>query len=255
MLPLHAGMRTAALIVAMVAALAGCLEPNPGFPGTSPPPALDGSSPPDGSGVAPDSGRQPPTLDGAAAPDTLAPDSVPPCGPATCSGCCTPGGTCLKGTSNAACGDNGQSCTWCGDDHTCQGGQCVAKTPATYQILLAAAALTGAAWPVCFENTCDLYLVLSLGTKKAQSSTATDQNSATWNPPELLLEENEPDLIGAVLTGTLWDSDYGPDQTVGTCEVSIDPAALAAGQVTLECYASASDQTPTASVTLLLKKQ
>jgi len=244
-------MKIAALILAL--ALAGCLEPNPGFPGTSPPTA-DGPELVDGWPV-PDSGRQPLVLDGASAPDTVAPDSTPACGPATCSGCCAAGGTCLKGTSNAACGDNGQSCTFCGDDHTCQGGQCVAKAPATYQILLAAASITGGAWPVCFENACDLYLEASLGGKKAQSSTVTDQNSATWSPPELLLEEDEPDLIGSVLKGTLWDSDYGPDQTVGTCEVSIDAAALAAGQVTMQCYADASSQTPTASVTLVVKKQ
>lgn len=245
-------MRIAALI--LVAALAGCLEPNPGFPGTSLP-TPDGPGLLDGWPV-PDSGRQPPLLDGAPAPDTeVAPDSPPPCGPATCGGCCTPGGACLKGTSNAACGASGQSCTWCGDDHTCQDGQCVAKAQATYQILLAAASLTGGAWPVCFESSCDLYLVLSLGSKKAQSSTVIDQNSATWSPPELLLEETEPDLIGATLAGTLWDDDYGPDQTVGTCEVLVDSAALAAGQVALECYAGASSQTPTASVTLLLKKQ
>lgn len=48
-----------------------------------------------------------------------APDAPPPCGPMTCSSCCS-GGACVSGQSVAACGTGGQDCRDC----TNMGGAC-----------------------------------------------------------------------------------------------------------------------------------
>jgi hypothetical protein len=48
---------------------------------------------------------------------------VPPCGPATCAGCCRADGTCAE-PSNAECGAQGAACAKCGTGTSCAAGVC-----------------------------------------------------------------------------------------------------------------------------------
>lgn len=251
-------MKTTA-ITALVLALTACVEPNPEFDPGSPPPQPDGSVGVMTDGLAPDYGLvrgqdMDPSSDADLGPDPgPTPDATVPCGPATCSGCCNVFGKCLDGTTDKACGGGGLGCAWCGDGYACENQQCVPVPPTTYQVLLLSASLNGGAWPVCFENTCDLYLEISFGNTKATSSTITDQNNPIWNPPELMFEALEQELVSTPVIATLRDDDYGPDQIVGICDFTFDPSGLSTGAFTVPCYAgSGSGSQPTATVTLLL---
>jgi len=50
--------------------------------------------------------------------------STPPCGPATCTGCCTPTGMCQFSTDSTSCGRGGAVCGPCGAGLVCRDGQC-----------------------------------------------------------------------------------------------------------------------------------
>jgi hypothetical protein len=54
-------------------------------------------------------------------------ETVAPCSPTNCGGCCAANGSCVSGTSNANCGEGGVACTSCGAGQICQGNQCVAE--------------------------------------------------------------------------------------------------------------------------------
>ena len=49
------------------------------------------------------------------------------CGPGKCSGCCQ-GGTCMGGSTAAACGTGGSPCTACKSGEACQSGVCKTST-------------------------------------------------------------------------------------------------------------------------------
>lgn len=53
-------------------------------------------------------------------------DMGPSCTPASCGGCCN-GDRCETGTSDAACGSSGVTCSSCAVDLTCNAGRCVAR--------------------------------------------------------------------------------------------------------------------------------
>lgn len=55
------------------------------------------------------------------------PAPAPKCGVGSCEGCCDPGGQCLTGNSNAACGASGAACQPCANTQACTFGQCVAQ--------------------------------------------------------------------------------------------------------------------------------
>lgn len=50
--------------------------------------------------------------------------SAPPCGPATCSGCCAEDGVCVDGQTRAECGARGDACQRCTTEETCTRQQC-----------------------------------------------------------------------------------------------------------------------------------
>ncbi|MCA9532478.1 MAG: hypothetical protein KC593_02320 [Myxococcales bacterium] len=52
------------------------------------------------------------------------PDQGPPCGPATCSGCCDFLGVCRAGDTFAVCGGGGGACSRCTWPETCEAGSC-----------------------------------------------------------------------------------------------------------------------------------
>lgn len=55
--------------------------------------------------------------------DAAAPGSS--CDRNTCTaGCCQPDGTCLRATTDAACGSDGQACQACASEETCRAGVC-----------------------------------------------------------------------------------------------------------------------------------
>jgi uncharacterized protein (TIGR03790 family) len=51
----------------------------------------------------------------------------PPCGPATCAGCCTASGECLGGEAPAACGVGGLECVACTPGLECRDGLCAER--------------------------------------------------------------------------------------------------------------------------------
>lgn len=53
------------------------------------------------------------------------PPETAPCSPATCSGCCTPDGTCEPGTTEVACGTAGSVCSVCIANQSCVAQTCV----------------------------------------------------------------------------------------------------------------------------------
>lgn len=57
--------------------------------------------------------------------------STPPCGPSTCTGCCTAGGECQAVGTAAACGAQGSACFACNLGQTCFGGACIASSGGT----------------------------------------------------------------------------------------------------------------------------
>ncbi|MER2565381.1 MAG: EGF domain-containing protein [Myxococcaceae bacterium] len=60
-----------------------------------------------------------------ACPDT----SKPPCGPASCTGCCDSSGACVAGVTLQACGAMGVTCTACSVTDSCSFGKCTPPTP------------------------------------------------------------------------------------------------------------------------------
>lgn len=56
--------------------------------------------------------------------DMGAPDEGPPCGPATCAGCCDSFGTCRAGDQFSFCGLGGGSCDRCTWPESCEVGTC-----------------------------------------------------------------------------------------------------------------------------------
>jgi len=96
-------LRSGAITLALSLAALSCSSDDPQDEDASTPGAIDAATP---------------GADGGAITD-------PP--PVPCLGCLDTDGGCAEGLSDTACGSNGNSCTVCSGDQSCQGGTCVAS--------------------------------------------------------------------------------------------------------------------------------
>ena len=159
------------------------------------------------------------------------------CDSTSCSsGCCDTGGKCQSGASNTACGTGGVACQACQSGEECASSQkCQKKGPLMYKVTLVSAVVTGSSWIVCgFAelSECDLYVILTVGNKKATSSTKVDTNKPTWN--EYLITETEAALIKNFEVEVRDDDPVGSVQ-IGKCTPSITSATLKSGQLVTDC--------------------
>ncbi len=159
------------------------------------------------------------------------------CDSTSCSsGCCDSSNKCQTGASNTACGTGGVSCQACQSGYSCSSAQkCEKKGPLMYKVTLVSAAVTGSSWIVCgFAelSECDLYVILTVGNKKATSSVKTDTNKPTWN--EYLLTETESALIKNFEVEVRDDDPIGSVQ-IGKCTPTITAATLKGGSLVTTC--------------------
>ena len=159
------------------------------------------------------------------------------CDSTTCaSGCCDSSGKCQSGTSGTSCGTGGAACQACASGEECSSAQkCQKKGPLMYKVTLDSAQVTGSSWIVCgFAelSECDLYVILTVGNKKATSSVKADTNKPTWN--EYLLTETEAALIKNFEVEVRDDDPIGSVQ-IGKCKPSISSATLKSGKLITDC--------------------
>ena len=159
------------------------------------------------------------------------------CDATSCSsGCCDSSGKCQTGASNSACGTGGAACQACQSEYECTSAQtCQKKGPLMYKVTLDSAVVTGSSWIVCgFAelSECDLYVILTVGSKKATSTVKADTNKPIWN--EYLLTETEAALIKNFEVEVRDDDPIGSVQ-IGKCTPTITSATLKGGKLTTTC--------------------
>ena len=159
------------------------------------------------------------------------------CDATSCSsGCCDSNGKCQTGASNTACGTGGVACQACQSGFECTSAQtCQKKGPLMYKVTLESAQITGSTWLICgFAelSECDLYVILTVGNKKATSTTKVDTNKPNWS--EYLLTETEAALIKSFEVEVRDDDPIGSVQ-IGKCKPSITAATLKSGKLVTDC--------------------
>ncbi len=143
------------------------------------------------------------------------------CSAATCDGCCD-GDTCLSGTSDAACGDGGETCFDCGPRGICEAGgdaQCVIDPVSRWDIRAISGTLPqnkpgGATWDVG-GGLPDGFARSRLGDdQQGATSTKSDTLTPGWN--QLLASDvRAGDIPGLVVD--VFDDDVAADDKIGGC--------------------------------------
>jgi hypothetical protein len=172
---------------------------------------------------------------------TCVPTEDPPtgCGPATCDGCCD-GDTCLSGTSDAACGDGGETCMDCGPRGVCESGvgaECAIDPASRWDIRAISGTIPqnkpgGATWDAA-GGLPDAFARSRLGDdQQGSTSTKNDTLSPAWNQvlasdvragdiPALIVDVFDDDVVsddkvgGCYLYEFPFDAFDGPPQTIG----------------------------------------
>ena len=157
--------------------------------------------------------------------------STSTCGPTTCTSGCCESGKCVLGTSISACGTGGGTCKVCKSGEKCTSQACAGSGPAMYKVYLKGAKVDSP-WLACAESNCDLYVKLMVGSATATSTIKADNNNPTWNQFLLVAADSS---LKASFKAVVYDDDYGPDPTVGSCTGTITQSTLSAGQVELQC--------------------
>lgn len=143
------------------------------------------------------------------------------CSAATCDGCCD-GDTCLSGTSDAACGDGGETCNDCGPRGICEDGgdaQCAIDPVSRWDIHVISASLPqnktgGETWDAA-GGLPDGFARARIGdTQLTPTSTKNDTLTPAWG--EILASDVRAGDIAA-LGVEIWDDDVAVDDKFGGC--------------------------------------
>jgi hypothetical protein len=161
---------------------------------------------------------------------------TPQCSAATCAdGCCdATSGTCIKPPTDAKCGLGGATCQACGSDEECKTGACTKKGPVTYEVIVVSAEVKNS--DCGFNDDCDAYAEVALGGGAVVKTPDVD-GSETPKWDFKLFDATSTELLATKLTVTIKDNDgaLNPDDTLGTCELTVTQTDLDAGTLVSDC--------------------
>jgi hypothetical protein len=145
------------------------------------------------------------------------------------SGCCDSSGACQGGTSTSACGTGGATCAACTSTQACSSGACTTKTSSMYKVTLVSCTFDSNCG---LGDTCDAFVVLTVGKVVVTSSTKDDANSPSWSEYMLTATESE---LSKQFDVVVKDEDTISDDTMGTCSLAITSSVISAGKIVSDC--------------------